>query len=259
MICNMVKFKRAILFGLVFLSCNLVRGQQYNSDNYLSKPCGMATVILTAGQASDIFMTTFSLIPRWEFTTAVYIFNTDHKRNTDDGYSTTFYFKWMLYENKAQTGGVAFKGGTGQDPGLHTDSTSLQDAFNTYWVNTPVTIPFFKNRLSWDLMPGASYTTKYGYEGNPAWAFTYSTRLAYYPFSFKWCIAGEVFGSVGQAVALPEYKVGLRWEPNQYAVFALTYGQEFTTSKGAGLEFGIMLFTPPFCCLKKSHKKDSAN
>ena len=251
------KITRAIIFCVIVLACNLAQGQQYNSDNYLSKPCGTSTIILTYGQRSDIIMTTFSLFRNWEFTTAVYIYNKDNNPNTADGYSTTFYFKWMLYENPAQTGGIAFKGGTGLYPGLQNDSVSLGNAFKSYWVNAPLTLPFFKNKLSWDIMPGASYTTKYGTEGNPAWGFTYSTRLAYYPFSPKLSLVGEVFGAAGQAFSKPEYKVGLRWEPNQYAVFAVTYGQEFKGSEGAGLEIGIMLFTPPFCCLGKSHKKQS--
>jgi len=56
----------------------------------------------------------------------------------------------------------------------------------------------------------------------------------------------EVFGSEGDVRAIPEYKAGVRWEPNQYAVLALTYGQEFDGDAGAGFEFGMMFFTPPF-------------
>ena len=33
---------------------------------------------------------------------------------------------------------------------------------------------------------------------------------------------------------------------NQYAVFPLTYGQEFSGSNGAGFEIGVLPFTPPF-------------
>ena len=41
----------------------------------------------------------------------------------------------------------------------------------------------------------------------------------------------------------------MRWEPSQYAVFALTYGAEFDGPNGAGFEIGVMLFTPPFAKL----------
>ena len=251
----MIKNIGAIIFFLAVFSCNLALGQQFNSDNYLSKPCGTSTIILTYGIRSDILMTTFSLFPKWEFTYAAYIYNNDNNPKTDDGYSTSFYLKYMLYENAAQTGGIAVKLGTGLDPGLQNDSVNLQNEFKTYWVNAPLTLPFFKNKLSWDIMPGALYNSSYGTEGKPAWGFTYSSRLAYYPFSPKWSVVGEVFGSAGVAYAAPEYKVGIRWEPNLHAVFAMTYGREFTGTEGAQFEIGIMLFTPPFCCLVKSHKK----
>src|SRR5262245_52514936 len=61
-----------------------------------------------------------------------------------------------------------------------------------------------------------------------------------------WAIVGEVSGAEGESRSKPEYKTGLRWEPNPYANLALTYGQEFNGTAGAGVEFGIMLFTPPF-------------
>lgn len=228
--------------------------QQFNSDNYLSKPVGMATIILTAGQRNDIFMATFSLLPKWEFTTAIYVFNSDGNQVTDEGYSGSLYAKWMLYENKAKTGGVAFKGGTGLDPG-YVSSVGVQDAFRTFWVNAPVTLAFFSNTLSWDLMPGASYTFDSGADLGVGWQFTYSTRLAWYPVSLKWSIVGEVFGGAGAVVTKPEYKVGLRWEPDQHAVFAVTYGQEFSGTQGAGFEVGLMLFTPPFFCISGCHGK----
>ncbi len=234
--------------GLAVLATNPVDAQQFNSDNYLSKPAGVATIILTAGEQSDMVMTTFSLLPRWEFTYAVYVMNSDKDRSTDEGYSTSLYFKYMFYENAAKTGGFAFKGGTGLDPGYLT-SVGLEDAFQTWWVNAPVTLPFFDNKLSWDLMPGASYTRDTGANLEVGWAFTYSTRLGWYPKGPKVAIVGEVFGGVGDVETPAEYKLGLRWEPNQYTTFAVTYGQEFTSSLGAGLQAGMMLFTPPFFCI----------
>jgi len=238
-----------LVCGLALLAWKPAQAQQFNSDNYLSKPAGVATVILTIGQQSDMVMTTFSLLPRWEFTYAVYIVNADQDRSTDDGYSTSLYFKYMIHENAAKTGGVAFKGGTGMDPG-YLVSVGLEDAFQTWWVNTPWTLPFLDNKLSWDLMPGASYTNNRGTATDAGWAFTYSTRLAWYPKGPKLAIVGEVFGGVGDVTTPAEYKAGLRWEPNQYTTFAFTYGQEFESSLGAGLQAGMMLFTPPFFCIK---------
>lgn len=222
--------------------------QQYNSDNYLSKPQGIATIILTAGERNAMWMTTVSVFPRWEFTAAAYVYNNDKDPLTDDGYSTSFYAKYMIFENQAKTGGIAVKAGTGLEPGyLNNGGIGLKDAFQTYWTNAPLTVPLFENKVSWDIMPGASVTRDYG-NGGTAGAFTYATRVAWYPVSPKACVAGEVYGAEGEALAIPEYRIGLRWEPDQYAVFALTYDHEFNGSKGAGVEFGVMLFTPPFAC-----------
>jgi hypothetical protein len=237
-----------VAFGLAVLGRHPAQAQQFNSDNYLSKPAGVSTIILTAGQQSDMVMTTFSLLPRWEFTYAVYIMNSDKNRSTDEGYSTSLYFKYMIFENAAKTGGVAFKGGTGLDPG-YLGSVGLEDAFQTWWVNAPVTFPLFGNKVSWDLMPGVSYTKDTGANTEVGWAFTYSTRVAWYPKGPTLALVGEVFGGEGEVYTPMEYKAGVRWEPNQYVTFAFTYGQEFTSSLGAGLQAGMMLFTPPFFCI----------
>lgn len=223
--------------------------QQFNSDNYLSKPAGVATIILTGGQRNSMIMTTFALLPRWEFTAAAYWYNPDRNQLTDEGYSTSYYAKYMIFENRAKTGGLAVKAGTGLDPG-YLLTVGLQDAFKTYWTNAPLTLPLFQNKLSVDLMPGASVTRDYGVEGKTASSFTYSTRAAWYPVTMKWSVVGEVFGAEGQARVIPEYKVGWRWEPNDNVVYALTYGQEFEGgTEGAGWEAGVMFFTPPFACL----------
>jgi hypothetical protein len=239
----------AALLALATLTSDPALAQQYNSDNYLSKPHGVATIILTAGERNSMWMTTFSLLPRWEFTAAAYVFYDAGDPKISDGYSTSYYAKYMIYENKAQTGGVAVKAGTGLEPGYLVPNVGLEDAFKTYWMNAPVTVPLFNNKLSWDAMPGFSATREFGVNESTVGAFTYATRLAWYPMSMTWSLVGEVYGSKGQTEAIPEYRVGLRWEPNQHAVFALTYDAEFEGSNGAGVEVGIMLFTPPFAKL----------
>jgi hypothetical protein len=239
---------------LFFFCTTNTSAQQFNSDSWISKPHGMVTLIPTAGQRSSMIMNTFSLIPKWEFTVAAYIYNDDGDISTADGYSTTFYAKYMFYENKAQTGGAAVKFGTGMRPGTLDPELRVKDAFRTYWTNFPCTIPFFDNKLSWDIMPGASYTFDYDGGQKDGFSFTYSTRIAYYPFSMKYCFVGEVFGSKGSTGAIPEYKFGLRWEPSQYVVFAISYGQEFNGNNGAGFEIGAMLFSPPFLCFKGCNK-----
>jgi len=246
---SLINLTIGIIFSLLLLVSNPVQGQQYNSDNYLSKPHGVATIILTLGQRNSMIMNTFSLLPRWEFTAAAYIYNNDNDPKTDDGHSTSLYAKYMIYENEAKTGGVAVKAGTGLDPGYLDGNERVNDAFQTFWTNVPITIPFLNNTISWDIMPGASMTRHYGDEDETVWAFTYSTRLAWYPFNPELSIVGEIYSSEGELDVPVEYRVGLRWEPNQYTVFALTYDDEFKGSNGAGFEFGIMLFTPPFAKL----------
>ncbi len=243
------KILYGIVLGLIFVFSHTIQAQQFNSDNYLSKPHGVATIILTYGERNSMYMNTFSLFPRWEFTAAAYIYNNDNDPATDDGYSTSFYAKYMIYENEAKTAGLAVKAGTGLDPGYLDGNDRVNDAFKTYWTNVPITFAFFDNLISWDVMPGASFTKHYGEEDKTVWAFTYSTRLAYYPFNPEWAIVGELYGSEGELGAKPEYRTGLRWEPNQYSVFALTYDDEIGGTNGAGFEFGVMLFTPPFACI----------
>jgi hypothetical protein len=240
---------KAVMLGLLAATTRPVQAQQFNSDSYLSKPLGMATLIFTYGQRNSMLMDTFSLLPRWEFTVAAYIYDDDRDASTDDGYSTSLYAKYMFYENKAKTGGFAMKAGTGLDPGYLDAQNRLQDAFRTYWTNAPATIPFLDNKLSLDLMPGGSVTNK------GKGIFTYATRLAWYPTTPTWSVVGEIVGAEGQGTSPPEYRVGLRLEPNPYAVFALTYDQEFTTSSGAGWELGMMLFSPPFFGIGLSHPK----
>jgi len=241
--------------GLIFqvvvpiLSSTLGHAQQFNSDSYLSKPEGVATVILTYGERDAMMMTTFSLIKNWEFTAALYTYNDDDDPTTNDGYSSSFYFKYMFYENEARTGGFSLKAGTGLKPGYVGGDYITHNAFKTFWMNTPATLSLFDNQLSWDLMPGASITRHFESEGNNAWAFTYSTRIAWYAFGPELAIVGEIYGSEGEARAIPEYKIGPRWEPNQYVVLAFTYGDELGSTHGAGLQLGVMLFSPPFVCL----------
>lgn len=244
---------KIILVVATILETEQVRAQQFNSDSWLSKPCGMVTLIPTLGQRNSMLMTTFSLFPKWEFTVAGYMYNNDGDPRTDDGYSTSLYAKYMFYENEAKTGGAAVKAGTGMRPGTIAGEDRTKDAFRTYWMNVPCTIPFFNNKLSWDIMPGASVTRNFGKDETDAWGFTYSTRLAWYPFNMEWAAVGEVFGTTGDAGTIPEFKAGIRWEPSQYAVFAFTYGNELGGNNGAGFEFGIMLFSPPFVCLKGIH------
>ena len=37
-------------------------------------------------------------------------------------------------------------------------------------------------------------------------------------FAPRWSAVGEVFGTLGENKAIPKYRLGIRWEPSQYAV-----------------------------------------
>ncbi len=235
-----------ILFLIAVFAFNNVQGQQYNSDSWISKPHGTVTAILTYGERQGIFMSTFSLLPGFEFSAAAFIYNNDADPSTDDGYSTSLSAKYMFYENKAKTGGAAFKLGTGLEPGYLDGNDKLNDAFKTFWVTAPITIPFFNNRLSWDIMPGGSVTIDHGEEKATVWTYTYSTRLAWYPFNMKYSLVGEIFGAEGDLNTSAKYRVGLRWEPEDRINIALTYNDAFGSKKGAGVELGLMVFSPPF-------------
>lgn len=245
---------RIVVLGFCLLAFLATRAdaQQFNSDSYLSKPAGVATAILTYGERNSMIMNTFSLLPRWEFTAAAYIYNDDRNPSTDDGYSTSLFAKYMIFENVARTGGFAVKAGTGLDPGYLDEDNRLEDGFRSFWANAPATIPLLDNKLSWDIMPGVSVTTDYGPASEASWLFTYTTRMGWYPSSPTWSLAGEVVGAEGKGASPAEYRVGFRWEPTPHAVFALTYDAEFKNpNSGAGWEIGMMLFTPPFFSIGK--------
>lgn len=235
--------------GVSLVLASTAHAQQFNSDSWISKDKGTATLIVTTGQQTTMMMTTLALLSSWEFTVAAYIFNRDADRSTSEGHSTSAYAKYMFWQNDAKTGGGAIKAGIGMKPSYTLESVTYQAGSHTFWTNAPITLPFFDNRLSWDLMPGASATLSYPRDGDVAWAFTYSSRLAWYPFSPKLSLVGEVYGAAGQATVSPDYRAGLRWEPDVYTNIALTYGGRFDGGAGTGVELGIMLFSPPFFCI----------
>ena len=187
-----------------------------------------------------------------------YFYNDDGNTLTDDGYSASLYAKYMFYQNKKETGGASVKTRAGMKPGTIIGEDRQKDAFQSYWMNFPCTIPFFKNKLLLDLMTGLSVTRNYGQTETTAWSFTYSTPAAWYPFDPRWSAVLEVFGTERGVKTIPEYKTGVRWEPGQHALFALTYDNECNGNTGAGFEFGIMVFSPPFVCLAAATKPKRA-
>src|SRR6187399_3366956 len=105
------KVYTARLIGVNFICMVLffseTKAQQFNSDSWISKAHGTITLIPTYGQRNSMLMNTYSLFPKWEFTMAAYLYNDDGYHTTYDEYATSFYMKYMFYENKTRTGGAA--------------------------------------------------------------------------------------------------------------------------------------------------------
>ena len=68
---NDFRYKTVLLLGLAVLLARPIQAQQFNADSYLSKPAGTITFILTKGQRNSMMMSTFSLLPNWEFTVSI--------------------------------------------------------------------------------------------------------------------------------------------------------------------------------------------
>ena len=115
-----------------------------------------------------------------------------------------------------------------------------------YWTAIPVTFPLFNNTVSWDIMPGALVDFDHGNNKETERGFTWSTRLAVYKIIPKTAIVHEIYGTTGKISSDTEFKVGLRWEPKDYIIPAISYGAYLNGSKAAGFEIGIIIFTPQF-------------
>lgn len=242
------------LFVVLFCFSPDLRAQQFNSDNYLTMPHGTGTFVLTTGERNSGMVSSFALIKNFEFFVQAFLFRDIRVDDYSQHFNTTVYAKYMFWVNEANTGGAAVFLGMGQSPGSFTQD-GYSPLHKNYWTALPITIPFFNNTISWDIMPGAMVDLDYGNNKETAWGFTYSTRVAVYNVIPKTAIVGEVYGTEGQAYSKPEYKVGLRWEPNSFIVPAISYGGSFDGSLGAGFEIGVVIFSPPF--LKKDYIKNN--
>ncbi len=229
---------------------SLGMAQQFNSDNYLTMPHGTCTFALTTGERNSAFVNSFALFPRWEFFAQAFLFREKKEQEIPQHFSTTVYAKYMFYENNSKTGGGAVFLGFGKAPGYFQkgDYTPLH---KSYWTALPVTIPFFDNALSWDIMPGATLDLASGDESKTAWGFTWSTRLAVYKIIPKSAIVGEIYGTDGDLFSKPEYKIGIRWEPNDTIIPAFTFSSALDGSDAAGFEIGVVIFTPQFLKIGK--------
>jgi hypothetical protein len=233
--------------GVATGSARDASAQQFNSDNYLTMPQGTATFLITHGERNSSLLSSFALAKNWEFFAGANLFWKNAVSDSVDHFSTTLYAKYMFVENAAKTGGFAVMGGVGGTPGYY-ERGELTNSFRTYWAAAPLTLPFVKGRVLWDLMPGFEVDLDRGPEGDVSWSSTYSTRVAVYGIIPSSAIVAEVYGSKGQGVAQAEYKAGVRWEPTPSFALAATYGSAIDDPGGAGFEVGFLLFTPRFLC-----------
>jgi len=244
----MKKTTTAILFLCIFIVFTfevVVNAQQFNSDNYLTMPHGTCTFVLTAGQRNATFVNSFALVQNWEFFAQANLYWENQDKNLSQHFTTTLYMKYMFYENAEKNGGFAAFLGYGQAPGYY-EQSEFQYRHTNIWTAVPITIPLFNNVLSWDIMPGGMVDFDYGNSKEAAWGFTYSTRMAIYKIIPECAIVGEYYGTAGELYSTPEFKAGIRWEPNETVVSALTYGSAIEGLSGPGFEIGVIIFTPPF-------------
>lgn len=252
---QLIRLKKSCLV-IIFLSAFSLnsldtQAQQFNTDNYLTMPHGTATIVLTNGGRNAGTAASFALAPKWEFFAQAFMFWENEKEFTPQHFNILAYAKYMFWVNKENNGGGAVFLGVGKSPGYWQNTEFLKTHQNV-WTSIPITFPLFNNTISWDIMPGAIFDWSNGESGDPAWGFTYSTRVAIYKIIPKTAIVGEVYGTSGSAYSKPEYKIGLRWEPNNTIVPAITYGRALDGTSGAGLEIGVVIFSPQF--LKKPLK-----
>lgn len=216
------------------------QAQQFNSDNYWTTPKGMSTVIVTSGQRHTLFLDTFSLFKRWEFTLGGTAFREDKDNDRAAYYQLTTYAKYTLFENQAKNGGAAVKFGTGTRPGYY-QLSDLTDDLKEYWAEFPITFAFHGDDLLLDLIPGGVINNNPGFEEDTATGFTYSSRLAIYKIIPRCAVVGEFFGTEGEAYSPMQYKTGVRWESPAF-ILSFSYGDGLKGNNGAGLEIGFISY-----------------
>lgn len=246
-----VKFLMLLLILLTGY-INKTKAQQFNSDNYLTMPHGTGTFVITAGQRSATLLSSFALVPEFEFFFQANLFRDYRIENYVQHFTTTVYAKYMFWVNKDNNGGAAAFLGFGRSPGYFAN-TEYTELHNNIWTAIPISIPLFNNMITWDIMPGAMVDFNPKDSDQTAWGFTWSSRIGIYKIIPKTAIVMETYGTEGQAESLPEYKIGLRWEPNDFIIPAITYSSQLQGGYGAGFEIGIVIFSPQFI------KKDFIN
>lgn len=234
--------------GLSLAMAPPVSAQQFNSDNQWTAPHGVATFVLTAGQEYSAVVVTAALFEGWELNAALTRFPEDPESRTEDHYSGSFWVKHRLWQNEAENGGFALSFGTGHSPSYLSEG-AVTDTFRSWFGNAIYTVPFRDGDVQLDLLPGAIVTLDKDRSDNDTANFSYSSRLAVYKVIPRSAIVAEVYGTVGELHAPPQYRAGIRWESPRVIV-AGTYSRQFDGGGGARFEIGVMVLTDPlkiFC------------
>lgn len=251
-----LKATSTLIIIMLFILKKPINAQQFNSDNYLAMPHGMATFCITTGTEYQGIIPSFSLFPKWEFFVGAFLYNEKSGSEMSGKYTTTFWVKRMMYENKTQDAGWCLAGGTGTYPG-YTHANPDANIFRTIWFSPMFSFRLFKGHMYLDLNPGVVLNTDYGnIEDNVKWGFQHSTRIALYGIIPQSAIVGEVYGTAGGAYVNPQYRVGIRWE-HMPKIGGLTasWSKAFNGSPSGGFELGILLYTPKFACFKGCDNK----
>ncbi len=249
--------KKIGVLGLLLLAGYGLQAQQFNTDNHWVAPYGVGTLMATAGEEYASLYLVAALIENWEFN-AQFVFNYEDPRGNSGAYTATnIYAKHRIWQNESESAGYAFTFGTGLFPG-HVEVGEVVNPFQSWWVNGAATFAFNNDKITWDILPGATVNLDNEQSGNTAWGFTYSSRAAFYGVIPKTAIVGEVFGTAGEAKVNPVYRAGLRYESPKW-IWALTYSDAFGHGEGAGIELGFMYFTDAIFCNKKCREKAKNN
>ena len=237
----------AIVMAVILLCPGTGAAQQFSGDNQWVAPHGVATLVGTVGEEYSQAYLIGALVPEWEFNLQLTHYYDDPLVDTDSYTATSLYAKRRLSENEAGTAGYAVIAGTGVFPD-HRERGERMQAFESWFAMGIATYNFLDDQLLLDILPGVVVNLDQGAEGDSAWGFTYTSRVALYGIVPSSAIVAEVFGTAGEAESDPGYRIGVRWESPKWIV-AATYADAFDGSGGAGFELGIMYLTDPRFCL----------
>ena len=109
-----------LVIGVFFTS--LLKAQQFNSDNYLVMPHGIATSVLTTGERNFTFVASLALIKNFEFAFSGNLFWDDISTQTPQHFTTSLYAKYSVWVNKEKNGGLAAFLGFGRSPSYYTST-----------------------------------------------------------------------------------------------------------------------------------------